>query len=561
MRIDNIELDDVRTYTDGRFHLFVGLCEKIGLIQIMNKHIEKATGRPMDLPPGIEAMILMAPMVDEGYKPLYQLNDYYRSKDLEGIFHFPVNLEHIVDNRFGYFLDTFHKAGCRSIFSEICTNALVTYGITIERINYDTTSRVMWGEYKTVEGKTGVINIDFGHSKDHRPDKKQIKIGIGTANGTIVDAKVLSGNEDDKTYNKNNIEDVDQLLNRLEVDKANFYYISDSALFGEKSIGKMKEANIKFITRVPDNVKEANALIETGVGDAGKKVIYQNSHKKDVEYHVLESTGEYKGYPLKYAIVYSTALEPAKEKSINKNVKSEKDRLDREIKECESHKYACLEDAERAIKKMRDKNTLRSKFHSITICTKTTEKKPQGRPFGDSLKNKTTTEYHIDISYNQEDAVIKEAIRKGSTFILTSNDLEISAESMLMEYKTQSGVEKKFQQLKNPHFVDSIYLEKPERIEALSYIILLTIMMLSVMEQVVRKGLKEEKTTVVGTGRMIKTQPTQVMILRIFYNILYQCYYENKKRIRRLLTPLDDSQAKIIRYLGLDASIFAWNSG
>lgn len=41
----------------------------------------------MDIPPGVEAMILMAPMAEEGYKPLYQLNDYYEPKDLEGIFH------------------------------------------------------------------------------------------------------------------------------------------------------------------------------------------------------------------------------------------------------------------------------------------------------------------------------------------------------------------------------------------------------------------------------------------------------------------------------------------
>ncbi|WP_459930902.1 hypothetical protein [Desulfosporosinus burensis] len=40
----------------------------------------------MDIPPGIEAMILMAPMTEEGYKPLYQLKDYYCPKDLEGIF-------------------------------------------------------------------------------------------------------------------------------------------------------------------------------------------------------------------------------------------------------------------------------------------------------------------------------------------------------------------------------------------------------------------------------------------------------------------------------------------
>lgn len=138
--------------------------------------MQKGTGRPMDIPPGVEAMILMAPMAEEGYKALYQLNDYYQPKDLEGIFHVPVELDQIKDERFAYFLDAFYKAGCRRIFSEICTNALLTYGIKIKSINYDTTSFVMWGNYETAEGKMGVISIDFGHSKARRPDKNRLSL-------------------------------------------------------------------------------------------------------------------------------------------------------------------------------------------------------------------------------------------------------------------------------------------------------------------------------------------------------------------------------------------------
>jgi Transposase len=171
-----------------------------------------------------------------------------------------------------------------------------------------------------------------------------------------------------------------------------------------------------------------------------------------------------------------------------------------------------------------------------------------------------TTDYQLYIACQQDGTLIKEHIRKESTFILASNDLELSAEAMLLEYKTQSNVEKRFQQLKNPHFVNSLYLDKPQRVEALAYLILLTIMILSVMEQVVRKGLKEENETVVGTGKKIKKQPTQLMILRIFYNILYQYYIDNGKTVRRLLEPLNDSQAKIVRYLGIPESAFAWNS-
>lgn len=49
----------MQTYTDGRLQIFVSLCEKIGLPYILNKYMQKATRRPMDIPPGVEAMILM----------------------------------------------------------------------------------------------------------------------------------------------------------------------------------------------------------------------------------------------------------------------------------------------------------------------------------------------------------------------------------------------------------------------------------------------------------------------------------------------------------------------
>lgn len=44
MQIETIDLNSVRTYTDGRLQLFVGLCEKIDLPQIINKHMQRSTG-------------------------------------------------------------------------------------------------------------------------------------------------------------------------------------------------------------------------------------------------------------------------------------------------------------------------------------------------------------------------------------------------------------------------------------------------------------------------------------------------------------------------------------
>lgn len=179
----------------------------------------------------------------------------------------------------------------------------------MKNINYDTTSKTMWGEYETKDGKVGVISIDFGHNKQKRDDKKQIKMGIGVADGIIIDAIVLSGDKDDKTYNEENLDEVKDVLHRFNIAEEDF--------------------NLR-----------ANAV----------------ENKENIEMEI---------------------------------------------------EAACF-------------------------------------------------------------------------FVLCSNDVDITAENLLKEYKTQSSVEKKFQQIKSPHFVNSIYLETPHRIEALTYLILISMMMLSV---------------------------------------------------------------------------------
>lgn len=68
----------------------------------------------------------------------------------------------------------------------------------------------------------------------------------------------------------------------------------------------------------------------------------------------------------------------------------------------------------------------------------------------------------------------------------------------MCEYKTQDTVEKKFQQLKSPQFVNSIYLESPKRIEAFSYLMMLCMLVLSLAEYVVRRGLQEDNDIILG---------------------------------------------------------------
>ena len=131
---------------------------------------------------------------------------------------------------------------------------------------------------------------------------------------------------------------------------------------------------------------------------------------------------------------------------------------------------------------------------------------------------------------------------------------------ILKEYKTQSSVEKKFQQLKSPEFINALFLKTPERVEALTYMILIGLMILSVMEYVVRRELSKEDDLIIGPGKIKMKRPTLRAILGIFEYVPIILVKQREYCKRKLQRPLKDSQLKILNYLGLDEGIFAGNA-
>ena len=109
MDMDTLLSCDMEMYYHGKMNFIVGLCEQMKLPKVFNLDLEKVLGRKTDIPYGIMAEMMIVNICD-GHKPLYILNEYYKEKDLEGIFHCPVTLSQINDDRFSKFLDAFYEA-------------------------------------------------------------------------------------------------------------------------------------------------------------------------------------------------------------------------------------------------------------------------------------------------------------------------------------------------------------------------------------------------------------------------------------------------------------------
>lgn len=171
----------------------------------------------------------------------------------------------------------------------------------------------------------------------------------------------------------------------------------------------------------------------------------------------------YDGHNLGLTVCYSETLRPAKEKTIGKAVKKETEKIAGIIRPLSKREFACEKDANVEIAKLKDKTLKKVAFHDVTYSVRAVERRRRGRP---SITKVETSlhgyKYFVDITYVINEQKIINAIERASCFVLCSNDTSLSGEAMLREYKTQDTVEKKFQQLKSPQFVNSIYLESPQ---------------------------------------------------------------------------------------------------
>jgi len=105
-------------------------------------------------------------------------------------------------------------------------------------------------------------------------------------------------------------------------------------------------------------------------------------------------------------------------------------------------------------------------------------------------------------------------------FILASNDCDIDPEAMLAYYKEQSTVERGFRFLKDSSFhAAEVYLKNENRIAALAMIMVLSLLVYSVAEYVMRELLVKQNATVRGLKNKPTNRPTMKRIFFLFRRV------------------------------------------
>ncbi|MCH2057217.1 MAG: IS1634 family transposase [Thalassotalea sp.] len=515
--------------------LIAAFCHEVDLPGIIDRIIPKYSEHRVSHGDAVLAMILNG--LGFHSRTLHMFSDYFETKPVAKLLAKDIEAQHLTDDVLGRTLDALYEADVSVLYQAIAEHVVDKLGLKTDSVHLDITSFHVDGEYAQDE-ELNAIKLVKGYSRDHRPELNQVVLELICENqaGLPVYMQALSGNTNDaKAFS----EVTKRHIHCLKAAQNSRYFIADAALYTEESIRSLDEQQQKFITRVPMTIKSAKEALMSLEPEQLSRV--------GNGYSGCWVDADYGSVSQKWLLVHSEQAAKREVatfyKNLDKNITKELKALGQLIKK----KFACAVDAEQAM------SDFASQCHLLGFAQPTIVKEPiysgRGRPKKDAKP--TGYHYFIDVTPYTDLEKVKLAKLKVGMFILATNDTnyaDLTMASLLEHYKSQQKVERGFRFLKSPEFLtSSIFLKKPQRIEALLMIMTLSLLVYAGLEHKIRESLAKTEEFFPS---MVKHKTTSKPTARWVF-LKFEGIYTLEFGSQRFITGVKEHQTRLLKLLGI----------
>ena len=364
----------------------------------------------------------------------------------------------------GHALDDLYEYGVTELFRDVAAHAADWLGLTSRFAHLDATSFSFHGDYDPDDPEDGVVRIQQGYSRDHRPDLNQVVLDmiVERKAGLPVLMKPLSGNVSDPGSFP---ELIDRHVSHLQNAHGFDYVVADSALYRKDHVRKLTEGGVKFVTRVSKTISEAKTRI--------REAQIESMEPLADGYRAETCRSEYGDVEQRWLVVHSDEAEERAEERVEKKIAKQHEEEEKALSELKGREFACREDAEKALKGF-GSELKASEFASKQVQRAThyrleESSSPDGK--GNRLKETGEVGWLVEGTLVPSEERKAQLLKQKSLFIVATNELDadkLPPEEMLRGYKGQVRVERGFRFLKDPQFMArSFFLESEKRIMAL----------------------------------------------------------------------------------------------
>ena len=478
------------------------LIDELGIHAILDEVLPQ---HPLSRVSDADCVVVMMLNVLCGRVAPFRTDEWLSRTDVELLVGVGREAEAFDDNRLAGALDHIDTAGTDDLLTAVVTRYLERPNReTTYSVHQDFTTYSFYGEYADVS-PLGPIPA-FGHSKDLRPDLKQLVFGLslhGSAGIPLV-CSTLDGNTSDTRANRDHLVRLSRLLPGTD----DVTVVGDCKLVDGQTLGQLLSAGFHFVSLLPDTYTLRTELVrdawnaEPDVADwpllgshpgrlkADPPTLYRGRSVEAPFPMLLQrapeagSEGPPEGVPsvetMRFLVVHSDSLAALFDAQLERRLSSERDGVATSVARANRKPASCQQDALQAARRSLPK----LRFHTIELAahpeTRSLKRAARGRPpKGEAVQTEIVWIVSATLTPDAE-AVTRER-RHASCFPLVTDHLDTPGwddARILAEYRHQGLVEgvTGFRWLKGPAAVSPMFLKTPTRMRALGLVMILALM-------------------------------------------------------------------------------------
>jgi len=559
---------ELRSYQVGALPLVNRLLERMRLREILSEHL------PVDDPrtelATVSALLVLVRNVLLSRQPVYGVAEWAAgfAPDLFDLW--PEDVARLHDDRLGRALDRLFDSVGPELILAVVRQVVQEFAVSLDELHNDSTSVSFFGAYEGAEQEAtqrgrATHAITWGHSKDHRPDLKQLLyiLTISEDGGVPVYFTTASGNQaDDRTH----IQTWD-LLHQL-VGRPEFLYVADCKLASSENLAHIATRGGRFVTVLPRTHQEDEvfrARLRESPATITWKPLYDVLDKNDQLLDRFSVCAEEQTSSDGYRLLWYHSTRKAQLDTLARNRRLQ--RAWAELADLQARlkgprtRYRQRVKVEQAVLRILE-DTHVAAWLRVTIEEQGQETYRQtrpGRPTKDTPYRKETRPAY-SLAWELDQPLLTEAEREDGVFPLLTNDRTFDAEQVLRAYKRQPLIEKRFSQFKTDFAVAPVYLKNVARIQGLLAVYFLVLLLQTLLERELRRAMAHSNVPslpLYPEGRAC-TRPTTQKIIELFEPIQRHAVLretdsgsgEDQEPLI-LITTLSPVQRKIVQLLGL----------
>lgn len=416
-------------------------------------------------------------------QPLYHMAEWAAEHGINRLF--DIQAAWLDDDRLGAMLDgvAAHQV---TIWTTILQHAVEQYGLALDWLHADTTSVYFEGAYDEAEGQAPeeerIPRVVKGYNKDGKPQNVQVVLSLLTSGRVPVWYRPWNGNQtDDGVY----LADLTALRKTLVVPE-NAVLIGDRKLCNEATMLAFGRQGQQFLAAHPwtDTAKAVWWVtwhhLATGqrqwtdVDDASRNDARKSPEQRP-QYRVCEvsqsltdpETGH--PYPLRWVFAWSSRKAEQDARQRAKALQAGEQALQRVAKLLGKYDYT----SRRVIEHRLETALRKAKAHGYLTYTL------EGTDADQAWSLRWTI---------QADVLTEAQCFDGVALLCTTVPAEhLSAEAVMITYKTQVNVEQTIDFLKSPVQIRPMWLHSPKRIAGLTLLIMIAVLVAAIVEHQVRR--------------------------------------------------------------------------